>query len=84
MSFSVLAYEDLVLSINNSSSIGNVAFGLVRDAKGADFLEGNCKVMWNRLVHKYAPYTALSLLKLKSKFHNSKLESIEKDPDAGI
>ena len=33
---------------------------------------------------KYGPYTASSLLKLKSEFHNSKLESIEKDPDEWI
>ena len=34
--------------------------------------------MWDRLVGKYTPHTALSLLKLKSEFHNSKLELIEK------
>ena len=41
----------------------------------ADFSKGNCKIMWDRLVSKYAPHTALSL------FHNSKLESMDKDPD---
>ena len=40
--------------------------------------------MWNRLVSKYAPHTASSLLKLNSEFHNSKLESIEKDPNEWI
>ena len=61
-----------------------VAFGLVKKAKSEDFLEGNCKVAWDRLVSKYAPHTTSSLLKLKSKFHNSKLESINKDPDEWI
>ena len=38
----------------------------------------------DRLVSKYAPHTASSLLKLKIEFHNSKLESIDKDPDEWI
>ena len=33
---------------------------------------------------KYASHTTLSLLKLKTKFHNSKLESIDKDADEWI
>ena len=70
--------------INTSSSVGKVAFELVKIAKSEDFLEGNCKVAWDRLVSKYDPHTASSLLKLKSEFHNSKLESIDKDPGKWI
>ena len=76
-----LAYEDLILSINTSFSMGKVAFGLVKNAKSEDFPQGNCKVAWDRLVSKYALHTASSLLKLKSKFHNNKLDLIDKDPD---
>ena len=47
-----LAYEDLILSINTSYSVGKVAFRLVKNAKSEDFLEGNCKVAWDRLVSK--------------------------------
>ena len=36
---------------------------------------------WDRLISKYASHTASSLLKLKSEFHNSKFDSIDKDPD---
>ena len=79
-----LAYEDLILSINICFSVGIVAFGLVKNVKSEDFPEGNCKVAWDRLVSKYAPHTASSLLKLKSEFHNSKLDSIDKDPDEWI
>ena len=79
-----LAYEDLILLINNSSSAGKVAVGLVMNAKSEDFPEGNCKVAWDRLVSKYALHTASSLCKLKSKFHNSKLELIDKDKDEWI
>ena len=39
-----LAYEDLILSINTSSSVGKVMFGLAKNAKSEDFPEGNCKV----------------------------------------
>ena len=68
-----LAYEYLILSINTSSSVSKVAFGLMKNKISKDFPEGNCKVAWDRLVSKYAPHTASSLLKLKSRFHNSKL-----------
>ena len=79
-----LAYEDLLLSINTSFSIGKFVFGLVRNVKSADFPEGNCKITGARLVGKHALHTALSLLKLKNKFHDCKLELIEKDPDEWI
>ena len=76
-----LAYESLIVFINTSSFVGKVVLGFVKNTKSEDFLEGNCKVVWDWLVLKYAPHTASSLLKLKSEFHNSKLESIEKDHD---
>ena len=77
-------HEDLILLIKTSSFVGKVAFRLVRNAKSADFLQGNCKVAWDRLVSKYALHTASSLLKLTSKFHSSKLKSIVKDQDEWI
>ena len=49
-----LAYEDSILLINTSSSVSKVAFGLVKNVKSKDFLEGNCNVAWDRLVSKYA------------------------------
>ena len=52
--------------------------------KSTDFSEGNCKIALDWIVSKYALHTALSLLKLKRKFHNGKLESMEKDPDVCI
>ena len=56
-----LAY-DLILSINTFFFVGKVAFGLVKNVKSEDFLEGNCKVAWDRVVSKYALHTASSLL----------------------
>ena len=81
---SKLAYEDLLLLINTSSTVGKVAFALVKNAKSEDFLAENCKVAWDRLASEYALHTASSLLKLKSEFHNSKLELIDEDPNKWI
>ena len=75
-----LAHEDLILSIITSSTMGKVAFGLVTNEKSMDFPKGNCKIAYDKLVSKYTPHIALSLLKLKSEFYNNKLELIEKDP----
>ena len=74
-----LACKDFIFLINTSFSFGKVAFDLVKNVKSADFLEGICKIVWDRLVTKYALHTSLPLPKLKAN-SNSKLESIEKDP----
>ena len=39
-----LAHEDLILSINTSFSVGKAAFGLGKNAKSEDFLEGICNI----------------------------------------
>ena len=57
-----------------------MAFGVVRNAKNADFLEGNYKIAWDWLINKCVPHMASSLLKLKIEFHNNKLKSIKKVP----
>ena len=79
------AYEELVLSMDHSTSRGRVAFSLVKNSKSAAYPEGNCKIAWDRLVAKYAPRTTPSLLKLKKKFANSKLEDdLKRNPDEWI
>lgn len=78
------AFEDIILSINHASKQGKVAFSLVKNCKSDDYPEGNCKLAFDRLLAKYAPKTAPSLLKLKKKFANSKLESSKKHPDEWI
>ena len=79
-----LAHEDFIPSLNTSSSAVKAAFRLVTNTNSEDFPEQNCKVAWERLVSKYALHMASSLLKLKSEFHNSKLELIDKDPEKAI
>ena len=68
------------MSINTNSSVVKVAFGLVRNPVWC-FLRVPIKLLG---VNRYAIYTALSLLKLKSEFFNSKLELIEKNTDGWI
>ena len=78
------AFEDVILSVNHTTKEGKVAFSLVKNCKTSDFPEGNCKFAWDRLVAKYAPKTAPSLLKLKKQFANSKLGDADKHPDEWI
>lgn len=78
------AFEDIILSINHTSSHGKIAFSLVKNCKTTEYPEGNCKLAWDRLIAKYAPKTAPSLLKLKKKFANSKLSKVEDHPDEWI
>ena len=56
------AYEELVLSMDHTSQTGKVAFSLVKNSKTAEHPGGNCKIAWDRLVSKYTPKTAPSLL----------------------
>ena len=79
-----LAYEDLILSINTSFLVRKVVFGLVKNTKSANFLEKNHKIAWDRLISKYALHTALFLLKLMSKFHDSQLSQQRKTLMSGF
>jgi hypothetical protein len=60
-----LAFEEILLSINGQTKQGKIAFNLVDNCTTADQLEGNCKIAWEKLVHKYAPKTAPSYIQLK-------------------
>ena len=77
------AYEDIILSISHSTKQGKIAFSLVKNCKTIEYPEGNCKLAWDRLIAKYAPKTAPSLLKLKKQFANSNLTK-EVHPDEWI
>ena len=76
-----LAFEEILLSINGQNKQGKLAFNLVDNCTSAKQPEGNCKLAWERLVHKYAPKTAPSYIQLKKDFANSKLASVDTDPD---
>ncbi len=80
----MLAYEDILLSIDTKTAAGKVAFNLVNTVYSEDFPEGNCRLAWDRRCSKFEPNTAPSLLKLCKIFANSKFDSADKDPDVWI
>ena len=76
-----LAYEDILLSINCSTSSGKTAFNLVDNCVTKDQPDGNCKLAWERLTSKYQPRSTPSYIQLKKDFANSKLSSLDTRPD---
>ena len=76
-----LAYEDILLSINCSTSSGKTAFNLVDNCVTSDQPDGNCKLAWERLTSKYQPKSTPSYIQLKKDFANSKLSSLDTRPD---
>ncbi len=52
----VLLYEDIILSIDNKTAAGKVAFNLlVNTWYSEDFPEGNCRLAWDCLHSKFDP-----------------------------
>jgi len=80
----ILAYEDIMLSIDGTTDVGRVAFQLVRGAKTQDLPSGDARMAWVRLENKYQSKTTCSRLDLKKKFINSSLKSAKDDPDVWI
>ena len=68
-----LAYKDFILSINTSSAVEKVGFGLVRNVKSPEILKGNYKMTWDWLISEYLLPTAFFLLKLRHAFYKSNL-----------
>ena len=81
---SIEAFEDLILSINGSTSAGRVAFELVHGSRTQDNPDGDVKLAWKRLVSKFEPKTAQSYIKLNKEFVSSKLEDTVTDPEEWI
>jgi hypothetical protein len=59
-----LAYTELILSIDDKTSNGKVAFNLVKGCKNKDYADGNASLAWERLKNKYEPQSAPSLIKM--------------------
>mmetsp|Transcript_11032 Transcript_11032/g.16141 ORF Transcript_11032/g.16141 Transcript_11032/m.16141 type:complete len:162 (+) Transcript_11032:416-901(+) len=76
-----LAFEDILLSINGTTQADKIAFNLVDNCTTSEQLDGDSKMTWDRLVHKYSPKTAPSYIQLRREFANSKLLSSDADPD---
>jgi hypothetical protein len=69
-----LAYAELILSIDDKTSNGKVAFNLVKGCKNKDYTDGNTSLAWERLKNKYEPQSAPSLVKMEKQFRQSALK----------
>jgi hypothetical protein len=60
-----LAYTELILSIDDKTNSGKVAFNLVNGCKNKDYADGNASMAWERLKNKFETSSAPSLVKLE-------------------
>jgi len=80
-----LAYEEeLVLSIDMSTSSSMVAFELIKACKTMANKNGECALAWKQLVAKYAPKLAPTKMELKLEFQRSHLKPADADPNEWI
>jgi hypothetical protein len=56
-----LAYTELILSIDDKTSSGKVAFNLVKGCKSKEYVDGNAFMAWERLKNKFEPLSVPSL-----------------------
>jgi hypothetical protein len=75
-----MAFTELVLSIDVSSSSGKIAFGIVKSCKTKDYEDDHAGLACKKLRKKYDPVPAPSLVKTERLFRESKLG---KDEDPG-
>jgi hypothetical protein len=78
-----MAFTGLVLSINVSSSSGEIAFGIVKSCKTKDYEDGHTGLGWEELKKKYDPVSAPSLVKTERLYRECKLGKDE-DPKTWI
>ena len=74
-----LAYNDLVLAMTD-----NVSFGLVDEAKSANYPGGDARLAWGKLTQRYESQTSASRVKLVGQFASSRLKKDHQDPDTWI
>src|SRR5210317_771157 len=79
----MLAYKDIILSMDGSKATGRVAFRLVETSL-AGMADGNAREAWKKLMDKYQPNRALNRVELKQEFVNLKLKDSNHNPDEWI
>lgn len=76
-------FATLLLAMQGSTSKGKIAYAIVTGARNIDHPDGNPKLAWDRLEHKYSPRNADELLNLKKELQECKLTRGD-DPDGWI
>jgi len=74
-----VAFAELLISCESDA-----AFGIVHTSRSEGHPEGDACLAWTKLRNKYEPTTKSNLIKVKKEFTQSKLESVEIDPDNWI
>ena len=74
------AYSDLILSMDDGTSHGNVAFDIVRQAFSTDYPSGNAAEAMARLKKWYAPESAPELARLQKIFFGTR-QKRRQNPD---
>jgi gag-polypeptide of LTR copia-type len=78
-----VAYTERILSIHVKSSEGKVAFNFVKGCKTKEYPDGNAATTWERLMNKFEPVSAPSMVKLEKQFRALSLKKGE-DPEVWI
>ena len=78
-----IAYGDLIMCMDTSSTAGKIAFNLVKSSKNKDYPDGNATISFKKLKDKYASESAPNVSKLYNQFYTSKLKK-NQDPDVWV
>ena len=79
MEMNMKAYNDLLLSMDDSQHDGRKAFNIVKGCKSKEYPRGNAKLAWDKLKEKYEPTNMSSVVAVKQEFNARTLKTKE-DP----
>jgi len=77
----ILAFEELILSIDTSKDKGKIAFQIVKNCKTTTKKGGDSALAWKRLTEEYAPKIVPRKMELMREFQKMTLKSSGEDPD---
>jgi len=79
----VMAYKDLILSIDTSKDKGKIAFQIVKTST-SELKGGDAALVWKQLKEKYAPKIAPRKVELMKEFQRMSLKSSSEDLDVWL
>jgi gag-polypeptide of LTR copia-type len=78
-----IAYEELIMSIDTSTTAGMVAFRIVASTKTTDYPDGNSPIAWAQLKARYQPDTGAEFSRLIKEFYAMDMKEGQ-DPEVFI
>jgi hypothetical protein len=64
----MIAYTELILSIDVKTSSGKITFNIVKGCKSKDYPHSNAASSWEKLKNKLEPFSVPSMVKLDKQF----------------